>query len=356
MMKAALMYGPNDIRIEEMKRPACPEGGFVLKVCAIGLCGSDIRNLTTDSKKGRYPHVFGHEMVGMIDEISETTKNYKVGDRVYVHPGNHCLECEECRSGHSENCVNHESYTDRQGGFAEFAPVTKAQAEKDSVYKIPEDVSFERASLGEPLSSVYACQENIQVGFGDTVVIIGAGPIGCFHSRLAKLRGAKKVIMIEINDQRLEMTKQFGVDHTINSTKTDPVKEVKELTNGKGADKVISANPSTQTQAQSIFMARKGGIVVFFGGVAKGAMTELDTNYIHYHNLWIYGHYGANSMQVQRAFELAISDEFGADQFITHVLPLSMIKEAIELTRTGEAIKVVLFPNKEKEESTCQNN
>ena len=132
MMKAALMYGPNDIRIEEMKRPACPEGGFVLKVCAIGLCGSDIRNLTTDSKKGRYPHVFGHEMVGMIDEISETTKNYKVGDRVYVHPGNHCLECEECRSGHSENCVNHESYTDRQGGFAEFASVTKAQAEKDS--------------------------------------------------------------------------------------------------------------------------------------------------------------------------------------------------------------------------------
>ena len=255
------------------------------------------------------------------------------------------MECEECRSGHSENCVNHESYTDRQGGFAEFAPVTKAQAEKDSVYKIPEDVSFERASLGEPLSSVYACQVNIQVGFGDTVVIIGAGPIGCFHSRLAKLRGAKKVIMIEINDQRLEMTKQFGVDHTINSTKTDPVKEVKELTNGKGADKVISANPSTQAQAQSIFMARKGGIVVFFGGVAKGAMTELDTNYIHYNNLWIYGHFGASSIQVQKSFELAISEDFPTEKFITHILPLEEINKGIELTRSGEAVKVVLLPN-----------
>lgn len=348
-MKAALMYAPGDIRVEEILKPECPEGGFLLKVMAVGLCGSDIRNLTTDSKKGQYPHIYGHEITGIIEEVSSEIKEYKTGDRVYVYPVDHCLKCEECRSGHSENCANAGDYTSRQGGFAQYVPITKEQIERDAVFFIPEEVSFESASLGEPLSSVYACQDNVKVGFRDTVVIIGAGPIGCFHAQLAKMRGAKRVIMIEINDRRLEAAKQFGVDNVINSQKEDPVEAVKRLTGGKGADKVISANPSTKAQEQAVFMARKGGIVVLFGGVAKGALANIDTNYIHYQNLWVYGHYGANSMQVQESFELAISKEFPADKFITHKLPLSEINRGIELTKTGEAIKVLLYPHEREE-------
>lgn len=131
-----------------------------------------------------------------------------------------------------------------------------------------------------------------------------------FSCTNGKIRGAKCVIMVEINDKRLEMAKQFGVDYTINSLKEDPVVKIKQITNNKGADKVISANPSSNAQAQSIFMAKAGGIVVFFGGVPKGTLVSLDTNYIHYNNLWIYGHFGANSIQVQKAFELAISKIF----------------------------------------------
>lgn len=346
-MKAAVMYGPNDIRIEEVPKPVCPDGGFLLKVSAVGLCGSDIRNLTTDSRNGDYPHIYGHEIVGVVDEVSPACKEYKKGERLYIYPVDHCMQCESCRTGHSEMCENGGDYINRQGGFADYVPVTKTQVRRDSIYRIPDGVKMERASLGEPLSSVYACQENVGVGFGDTIVIIGAGPIGCFHSKLAKLRGAKTVIMIEINDKRLEMTKQFGVDYIINSTKEDPIKAVLAITKGKGADKVISANPSTQAQQQAIFMAKKNGIVVFFGGVPKGALTQIDTNHIHYNGLWIYGHYGANSMQVQKSFELAISDEFEADKFITHRLPLSKIKEGIERTKKGEAIKVILFPNED---------
>ena len=348
-MRAAMMYGPSDIRVEMIDRPAVPEGGFVLKVHSIGLCGSDIRNMTTDSRKGDYPFVYGHEIVGTVNEVSPACTQYKVGDRLYIYPADHCMKCEMCRTGHSEMCENVGDYTNRQGGFADYYAVSAEQVARDSIYRVPENVTLDRASLAEPLSSVYACQENIGVGFGDTLVIIGAGPIGCFHSKLAKLRGAKKVIMIEINDSRLEMAKQFGVDYTINSMKEDPIEAVRRLTDGKGADKVISANPSTQAQQQAIFMAKKTGIVSFFGGVAKGALTELDTNYIHYNGLWIYGHFGANSMQVQKAFELAISDEFEADKFMTHVLPLSQINEGIQLTRTGEAIKVVLHPNEDED-------
>ena len=344
-MQAAVMYGPNDIRIEEIPRPACPRGGLILKVLAIGLCGSDIRNMTTDSCKGKYPHIFGHEIVGIVDEVDNVTPKYKIGDRLYIYPEDHCLRCEECRAGHSENCLNPGDYITRQGGFAEFYAVTNEQINRDAVFVVPENVSLDSATLSEPLSSVYACQENIGITLGDIVVIIGAGPIGCFHAQLAKLRGAKTVIMVEINDNRLAMTKQFGVDYIINSLKEDAIERIMAITNNKGADKVISANPSTQAQAQSIYMARQGGIVVFFFFLPKGSMVELDTNYIHYNNLWIYGHFGANSIQVQKAFELAVSSGFPAEKFITHILPLKDINKGIKLTKSGEAIKVVLHPN-----------
>ena len=344
-MKAALMYGPNDIRVEETDKPACPKDGLILKIMAVGLCGSDIRNLTTDSRKGAYPFIYGHEIVGVVDEIGEKQTKYKVGDRLFLFPGTYCMECDACVSGHSENCENeHVAKLAGTGGFAQYIAVGGEKIRYGGIYEIPEGVSFEAASLGEPLTSVFACLENIQVGFPDTLVIIGAGPIGDFMAQLSKLRGAQKVVMIDINDSRLEMSKQFGVDATINSAKEDPIEAVKRLTNGKGADKVISATPANATQQQSLFMARKGGVVVFFGGVPKGSLTELDTNLIHYNNLWIKGHFGASYDQSRRAFELAISPVFPTEKFITHILPLSKINEGIALTRSGEAIKVVLHP------------
>ena len=344
-MKAAMMYGPNDIRVEEIDKPACPEDGLILKIMTVGLCGSDIRNLTTDSRKGNYPFIFGHEIVGVVDEIGPKQTKYAVGDRLYLFPGTYCMECEECISGHSENCSNHEvAHLAGTGGFAQYIAVGAAKIHYGGIYHIPEDVSFDAASLGEPLTSVYACLENIDVKFPDTLVIIGAGPIGCFMAQLAKLRGAQKVIMIDINDSRLEMAKDFGVDVTINSSVEDPIAAVLKLTNGKGADKVISATPVNATQTQSIHMVRKGGLVVFFGGVPKGSMTELDCNLIHYNNIWIKGHFGASYIQSQKAFQLAISPNFPTERFITHVLPLDQINEGIQLTRTGEAIKVVLHP------------
>lgn len=343
-MKAAVMYGPNDIRIEEVAKPTCPEGGLILKVMAVGLCGSDIRNLTTDSRKGAYPFIYGHEIVGVVDEVDPAVTEYKVGDRLFLFPGTYCMKCDACISGHSENCTNANGLAGT-GGFAQYVAVSAKKIELGGIYHIPEHVKFETASLGEPLTSVYACMENCSVGYPDTVVIIGAGPIGCFMSQLAKIRGAQKVIMIDINSKRLEMSNQFGVDATINSAEVDPIAAVKEMTNGKGADKVISANPSNEAQSQSIFMAKAGGLVVFFGGVAKGSLTELDTNHIHYQNIWIKGHFGASYAQSRNAFELAVSDNFPANRFITHRLPLESIHEGIALTRSGEAIKVVLFPN-----------
>lgn len=344
-MKAALMYGPNDIRVEETAKPSCPKDGLILKIAAVGLCGSDIRNLTTDSRKGNYPFIYGHEIVGTVDETGPEQTKYKVGDRLFLFPGTYCMECDECVSGHSENCSNeHVAKLAGTGGFAQYIAVGGEKIHYGGIYEIPEGVSFDAASLGEPLTSVFACLENCHVGFPDTLVIIGAGPIGDFMAQLAKHRGAQRVIMIDLNDNRLEMAKQFGVDEVINSSKEDPIAAVLRLTNGKGADKVISATPVNATQTQSIHMVKKGGLVVFFGGVPKGSMTELDCNLIHYNNIWIKGHFGASYDQSRRAFQLAISPNFPTEKFITHILPLDQINEGIQLTRSGEAIKVVLHP------------
>jgi L-iditol 2-dehydrogenase len=346
-MKAAMMYGPNDIRVEMVDKPVCPKDGLILKIMAVGLCGSDIRNLSCDSRKGDYPFIYGHEIVGIVDEIGPEETKHKVGDRLFLFPGTYCMECDDCISGHSENCTNVENGIAGTGGFAQYVAVPARKIELGGIYKIPETVSFESASLGEPLTSVYACEENVGVGYNDTLVIVGAGPIGCFMAQLAKIRGAQKVIMIDINDTRLNMSRNFGVDVIINSAKEDPIEAVRKLTNGLGATKVISANPSNVAQAQSIFMVKKGGLVVFFGGVPKGTLTELDTNYIHYNNIWIKGHFGASYIQSKKAYELAISDVFPTEKFITHKLPLDKINEGIELTRTGEAIKVVLLPHED---------
>jgi L-iditol 2-dehydrogenase len=346
-MKAAVMYGPNDIRYEDVDRPVCPEGGFVLKVKAVGLCGSDIRNLTTDSKKGNYPYIYGHEVVGEVCEVYPGVDKYKVGQTIYVYPEAHCLKCENCRNGHNEQCTEIESYTERPGGFAQYIAYTKKRVDRGATYVLPDGVDPILATLAEPMSSTYACVDNINVTLGDTVVIIGAGPIGIFLSILSKMRGAKEVILIDINQSRLDKASEFNIDYIINSSEKDPVEEVLRLTNNIGAHKVISANPSTAAQKQAILMAKKSGIVVFFGGVPKGQLTEIDTNIIHYNGLWIYGHYGANSIQVQKAFELAISKDFPAEKIITHVLPLKDINKALELTKTGEALKVALLPNEE---------
>ena len=131
-MKAALMYGPNDIRIEEIDRPECPRGGFILKVMAVGLCGSDIRNLITDSANGKYPHIYGHEITGIVDEVSETCTEYHVGDRLYIYPADHCMKCEACRTGHSEMCENLGNNLIRPGGFADYYAVLPRQIQRDA--------------------------------------------------------------------------------------------------------------------------------------------------------------------------------------------------------------------------------
>ncbi len=342
-MKAALMYGPNDIRIEQIDKPACPEDGILFNVKAVGLCGSDLRNLTTDSRGGKYPWLYGHEHAGVIAEIGPNVKqeikdNFEVGDRVFVSP------------------FGRPGATDLDGGFSEFRAIHGSTLERVNVLHVPDGFKIEYAILAEPLSSVFSCQEAVNIKSGQSVAILGAGPIGCFHSELAKLRGASKVIMVEVSEDRLEMSKNFAVDYTVNGSEVDSIEAVRDLTDGVGADVVISANPSGKGQQQAIYMCagfrdmmakggtNQGGTVVFFGGIPKDQLVELDTNYIHYNGLWIYGHEGFTLPQNRAAFNIIVNGHIKAEKFVSRIMPLEKINEALELALKGEVIKAVLIP------------
>lgn len=344
-MKAMVLYGPGDIRLEQVDKPVCGDNDVLLKVKAIGLCGSDIRTITYGHYKVKYPQIIGHEIAGQVAEAGKNVNKFKAGDRLYVSPIVPCHDCRPCKLGYDGLCEHLVVLgTETQGDYAEYMLLNEKVLKNGLALHIPDNLKYEQAVMTEPLSSVYACQENSNVTLGDTVAIIGMGPIGCLHTTLAKIRGAKAVIAIEQSEARLNKAKEFGADYLINASEEDPVAKVKEITDGWGAEKVISACPSTDAQKQAILMACKGGTVVLFGGVPKGKLTDIDTNIIHYNALTLVGHYGYSNLQASKAFSLIASGRLDAKKFVTHILPLEDVKKAIELTRSGEAIKVVLQP------------
>ena len=338
-MKAILQYGPNDLRYEDIPYPKCEPGGMIMKVMSVGLCGSDIRNLTTDSLPGHYPQIWGHEHAGIIKEVGPEYKgDLKPGDRVLSWAVRMCGQCAECRAGNSNYCLNKNEYTFRQGGFAQYMPIPAVVVERGGVKKLPDDVPFEAFGAIEPMFSVCGCHDRMNINFRDTVLICGAGPLGCLHAQVAKVRGAKRVIMTEISSKRLEGVEKFGVDVKIDASKVDQIEEVLKLTDGRGADKVICANPSTISQQQSLLMCKPGGIISFFGGVAKGAMTEIDSNIIHYKGLTIMGQTGGTSLAYDTGYDLVVSGRFKWDDIITNTMPLCKISEAIDRCKAGKEI------------------
>lgn len=344
-MKAILQYGPNDLRYEDIPYPKCEPGGMIMKVMAVGLCGSDIRNLTTDSLPGHYPQIWGHEHAGIIKEIGPEYKgDLKVGDRVIYWATISCGKCEECRNGNTNFCLNNNEFTFRQGGFAQYMPIPEVVIERNGVVKLPDDIDFEAMGVIEPLLSVNGCQQNLKIDYRDTLVICGAGTLGCLHAKVAKIRGCKKVIMTEVTAARLEGVEKFGVDVKIDASKVDQIEAVLKETDGRGATKVICANPSTISQQQAIKMVRPSGVISYFGGVPKGSLTEIDSNIVHYKGLTIIGQYGGDELARNMAMELVFSKRLKWEDFITNRMPLSKISEAIARCKAGKEVKVALLP------------
>jgi L-iditol 2-dehydrogenase len=345
-LKAAVYYGQEDIRIEEYEDPKCSPAGAVIKVHAVGICGSDVRTYYSGSTKIKPPMIIGHEVVGEVVEIGPKHNTYKIGDRLAMAPGIYCKKCFYCLNDMTTMCENLvELAFQFPGGFAEYMGLPDIAFERGRIVPVPKELSSEHAALCEAPSSCIMAQERADVKEGDTVVVFGAGPIGCCHVQIAKANGAKKVILIDISKERLEMAEQFGADLQIDAAAADAVKAVKQATDGLGADKLIVAAPSAKAQKQAVEMSRKRGVVVLFGGLPKeNPYTELDSNLIHYRDIYVIGHYGQEKRHVEKALEMISQKQISADKLITDVLKLDQIHKGFELMKDKKALKVLLKP------------
>ena len=343
-MKAAIYYGTKDLRIEEIDYPECPPGGIILKVKYVGICGGDVRNYYLGTNKIKPPMITGHEVAGEVVEVDKEHTAYKVGDRLAMSPIVYCGSCYYCRNKMITMCKDlREIGFQFSGGFEEFMPITGEAFEKGLIVRIPGDLSYKHAALAEPPSSCLYSQERADVTVGDTVAIFGAGPIGCIHIQVARLRGASKIIIIDIAAERLEMAKAFNADEYIDGSNTDVKEKIAGITGGIGADKVIVAAPSGAAIEQAIDIARKRGTIVLFGGLPKDEpYARLNANTIHYNDLELIGHFGQERRHVILSLELIQKGKISAEKLITHVLPLEKIIEGFELVKNKKAIKVLI--------------
>ena len=348
-MRAAVYEGIEKIVIKDVPAPKCFDDNIVIKVKACAICGTDIRTFHHGKANVKPPQIIGHEIAGEVFETGSKVKGYKKGDRVAVAAIVSCGACYYCKKGLPNLCEKFKAMGyEHPGGFAEFLSVPKEMLYDGSVNKLPENVSFDEGAVVEPFACALNGQELSRVGKGDAVVIVGAGPMGLMHISIARAKGASKVIIAEMSEQRLEMAKAFGADVYINPGKEDMVKRVMEETDKKGADVVIVAAPSAKAQEEALKYIAFRGRINFFGGLPKDKpMVTLDSNIIHYREVFINGTSGSlprHNMEALKLFSLGEKGGIDAKRFITHRFPLEKILEGIKTVESGAGLKVVINP------------
>lgn len=344
-MKAVRLYGVCDLRQEEARRPEAAAGDILLKVKATALCGTDVRMYLNGAAgiDAEHPGIIGHEISGIIEEVGAGVHGYEPGMRVCVAPNFGCGVCDSCVSGNTHLCGAYQALgINLDGGLAEYVKVPAQAVAQGNVAIMADHVSFEEASIVEPLSCVYNGQEQCGIRPGDKVLVIGAGPIGVMHAMLAKMQGAGMVMMNDLSADRLKACRE--IDAAIVAVPSDGLKEqIAELTGGKGLDVCIVACPSPQAQTMAVELMGLFGRVLFFGGLpASRQPVPIDTNLVHYKQLSLHGSTRASLLQYRKVLEFVQSGRLDLKKIITATYSLDQIDEAFEAAKNAVGMKHVI--------------
>jgi L-iditol 2-dehydrogenase len=341
-MKAALYYGIGDVRYEETDVPEIGPGELLIKVGTALTCGTDVKTY----KRGhpllikQTPALFGHEYAGTIEVVGEGVEDFKVGMRVVATNSAPCGECFFCKKDMPNLCAKLKDSL-VNGAFAEYIRVPEGIV-RWNTHQIPDSLSYRDAALTEPLACVVHGIEESNIKPGDSVVVIGAGPIGQMLIMLAKNNGASTVIVSDLAELRRDIALKAGADIIIDPSKEDPVERIKQETSGLGADVVIEAVGIRQTWEQAVDMTRDAGTTVLFGGAASGTKFELDTERFHYGQLTIKGVFHLKPRHVEQALEHIIAGDVNPDLLISHEMPIEKINEALDMMGAGKTMKVAI--------------
>lgn len=344
----AMCYGNLDLRIEERPLDEPRPGEVQLAVKAALTCGTDVKIYKRGYPFLKPPFPVGHEYAGEVIAVGEGMDPGLIGRGVVTSNGAGCQLCFNCMRDRDNLCegieADFDEYVQMGGGFAEYINV-HAPIVKQNLKVIPEGVPYEQAAMVEPVSVALHGVNQADIKIGDTIAIIGAGPMGLLQTQLAKLRGAR-VISIEKSRERLAQAGRLGADVLINPDGVgDLVKAVRSTANeGRGPDQVIESVGLPQTWELAIEMARKGGTVVEYGGCASGTKISVDTKRLHYDELTIKGSYSASAYETEVAFNLLARGVIRASDYISGTYPLEKTKQALDAHLNQQGIKFLIKP------------
>jgi L-iditol 2-dehydrogenase len=345
-MKAVLFEGREKLCIAELPRPECGRGEALLRVAACGICGGDARSYFSGDQFAGKSRIPGHEVVGFVTETGEGTNRWKTGDRVALAADLHCGQCFYCRRSLFNMCDQLKILGKHlDGGLAEFMLLTSEILDHGVINCVPKQLSTLAAAISEPLCSVLASHDELQIDKGETVLVLGCGPMGILHLELLLARGAR-VLLADTAPSRVQVVRRlFGVELCIDSTQQNVVAWVRDLTEGAGADVVIAAAPTASAVVQSLQLVRKRGRVGIFGGLpAAQAEVPIDVNRVHYGELRLVGNFSYHPRYHQKALEALTAGLVRTDKIIT-AYRLEETERALDDIKNGNVLKAVVIPS-----------
>lgn len=354
-MRAAVLRGKEDLRVEQVPLPQAGDGELVVRVDAALTCGTDLKVFRRGyhAKMLTEDRLFGHEVAGTVAEVGKGVVQFKVGERVLPMNSAPCDACFYCGQGQQNLC---DDLLFNNGGYAEYIHVPERIVRKNTL-RIPDGMRAEHAALTEPLGCVMRGLEESGAKAGQTAIVLGAGPIGLLFIHAAAIEGLHVIAVVKRTDQ-VQTAKLFGAERVVRIADVEnPVAAAKALTpNGRGADLVFEAVATPEAWQWAVQMVRKGGVVNWFGGPPAGTEVKLDTNLIHYGDLTLKASFHHTPATVRRAFEMIASGRFKAAAFLTGTASLEEVPQVFErmLTRPAEGtapeIKTVIYPHERRQE------
>jgi L-iditol 2-dehydrogenase len=344
-MIAVIYKGKKQISVEDVPIPEISENEILLRVRAASICGTDLKIKEFGHFKNPEdrPIILGHEFSGEIAKSGKNVKNLSEGTRISIAPNVGCGRCGECISGNTNLCEDYEAFgISIDGAFAEFLRVPREYISQGNIFILPGNMTFEEGALVEPLSAAFNGIESARINLSDIVLIIGAGPMGILNLMLAKLRGAQRVIVSEIDPVRIKTAQEFGADYVINPKKQDLKGTLMKLSHNRGADVIITAVSSVAAQEESLDIIARCGRIIFFGGLPKSRGTiNFKSNVVHYKQVVVTGTTGSSVIQYKRALELAASKKIDLNRLVSKKFKFHDAEKAFSSATSPENLKIL---------------
>ncbi len=331
-----------ELHLRSVPVPEPRDGELLARISVALTCGTDLKTIDRGHARLRVPGPLGHEWAGTVEAVGAGVRDFRPGDRVVATPTAPCGDCAFCLRG-AENLCLHLFEHMALGAYGDYMLVPR-QVVNRNAFRVPDAVPDVRAAFLEPLACVVHGADLLQIAGDRTLVFLGDGPMALIFVQLARIRGAGRIAVIGRHPRRLAVAEQLAADLTVDAGEDDPFEAVKEASDGLGADSVVECVGRPEAWEAAAAFARRGGEVLLFGGLEKGAPVNFNSERLHYDEITLKGGFHFTPDDVRRAWELIASGTLNLDPLVTHRMWLEELPQALESMRRRDALKVAIVP------------